>query len=51
MHHIIIDDRSVAGEMIMLENKRTGRAAPMYWRSGVIRKVCVSPKTVEQEDC
>ena len=41
------DDRSVAGEMIMLGNKKTGRAAPMYWRSGVIRKVCVSPKAAE----
>ena len=41
------DDRSVAGEMIMLGNKQTGRAAPMYWRSGVIRKVCVSPKAAE----
>ena len=33
--------------MIMLGNRRTGRAAPMYWRSGVIRKVCVSPKAAE----
>ena len=41
------DDRSVAGEMIMLGNQRTGKAAPMYWRSGVIRKVCVSPKAAE----
>ena len=43
-HH---DDRSVAGEMIMLGDRRTGRAAPIYWRSGVIRKVCVSPKAAE----
>ena len=42
-HH----DRSVAREMIMLGNQRTGKAAPMYWRSGVIRKVCVSPKAAE----
>ena len=41
------DDRSVAGEMIMLVNSQTGKAAPMYWRSGVIRKVCVSPKAAE----
>ncbi len=41
------DDRSVAGEMIILGNQRTERAAPMYWRSGVIRKVCVSPKAAE----
>ena len=31
----------------MLGNLRTGRAVPMYWRSGVIRKVCVSPKAAE----
>ena len=43
-HH---DDRSVAGEMIMLGNQRTGRVAPMYWRSGVIKNVCLSPKAAE----
>merc|ERR1711873_70556 len=41
------DDISVAGEMIMLGNQRAGRAALMYWRSGVIKKVCVSPKAAE----
>ena len=43
-HH---DDRSVAGDMIILGNQKTGRAAPLYWRSGVIRKVCVLPKAAE----
>ena len=43
-HH---DDRSMAGELIMLGNQKTGKAAPIYWRSGVIRKVCVSPKAAE----
>ena len=43
-HH---DDRSVAGEMIILGSQRTGKAAPLYWRLGVIRKVCISPKTAE----
>ena len=43
-HH---DDRSVAGEMIVLGNIRSGKATPIYWRSGVIRKVCVSPKAAE----
>ena len=38
------DDKSVAGELIMLGNQKTGKAAPLYWRSGVIRKVCVSSK-------
>ena len=41
------DDRSVAGEMIMLGNQRTGKTVPIYWRSGVIRKVCVSPKAAK----
>ena len=41
------DDRSVPGEMIMLGNQRTGKAALMYWISGGIRKVCVSPKATE----
>ena len=43
-HH---DDRSVAGEMIMLGDRRSRNAALIYWRSGVIRKVCVSPKAAE----
>ena len=43
-HH---DDRSVAGEMIVLGYMRSRKAAPIYWRSGVIRKVCVSPKAAE----
>ena len=41
------DDKSVAGEMIMVGNQKTGKVAPLYWRSGVIRKVCVSPKAAE----
>ena len=45
MHHIIM----MIG--LWLENmfgkKKTGKAAPIYWRSGVIRKVCVSPKAAE----
>ena len=41
------DDKSVAGELIMLGNQKTGKAAPLHWRSGVIRKVCVSPKAAE----
>ena len=41
------DDRSVAGEVIMMGNKKNGKVAPLYWRSGVIRKVCVSPKAAE----
>ena len=43
-HH---DDKSVAAEFIMLGNQKTGKAAPLYWRSGVIRRVCISPKAAK----
>ena len=38
MHHII---------MIMMGNQKNGKVAPLYWRSGVIWKVCVSLKAAE----
>ena len=41
------DERSVAGEVIMLGNRKTEKVSPLYWRSGVIRKVCCSPKAAE----
>ena len=41
------DDKSVSGEIIMLGNKETTDASPIYWKSGVIRKVCMSPKAAE----
>ena len=31
----------------MLGNQKTGKAALIYWRSGVIKKDCVSPKAAE----
>ena len=35
------DDRSAARDLIMLGNQKTGKAAPIHWRSGVIRRfVC-----------
>ena len=40
-------DHSVTGEMILLGSKTTKMATPMYWKSGVIRKVCLSPKAAE----
>ena len=40
-------DHSVAGEMLLLGSKTTKMATPMYWKSGVIRKVCLSPKAAE----
>ena len=33
--------------MILLGNLGSRKATPIYWRSGVIRKVCVSPKAAE----
>ena len=41
------NDKSIAEELIILGNQKTGKAAPLYWRSGVVRKVCVSPKAAE----
>ena len=41
------EERSVGGEIIMLGNKDTQDASPIYWKSGVIRKVCISPKAAE----
>ena len=43
-HH---EDNSVSGEMILLGSKKTEAASPIYWKSGVIRKVCTSPKAAE----
>jgi len=41
------DENAVSGEMILLGNKKMVAASPLYWKSGVIRKVCMSPKAVE----
>ena len=41
------EGNSVAGEMILLGNKRTNIAVPIYWKSGIIRKICMSPKAAE----
>ena len=31
----------------MIENTEEKRVAPIFWKSGVIRKVCTSPKAAE----
>ena len=31
----------------MLGNKKADAASPIYWKSGVIRKVYISPKAAE----
>jgi len=41
------DENAVSGEMILLGNKKTVAASPLYWKSGVISKVCMSPKATE----
>ena len=41
------DDRSVAGKIIMLANEKTMDVSPIHWKSGVIKRVCMSPKAAE----
>ena len=41
------EDLSVAGEMIMVSNEKTNDVNQIYWKSGVIRKVCMAPKAEE----
>ena len=41
------DENAVSGEIILFGNKKTTAAAPLYWKAGVIRKVCLSPKAAE----
>ena len=37
----------VEEELIILGSKNEKTASPMFWIIDVIRKVCISPKTVE----
>ena len=37
----------VSGGMVLLGNKRSLAVNPVYWRSGVVRKVCLSAKAAE----
>ena len=41
------DDTLLAREIIILANKKTKDVSPIYWKSGVIKRVCVSPKAME----
>ena len=41
------NENAVSGEIILLGNKKTLAADPLYWKSGVIRKVCLSAKAAE----
>merc|ERR1712074_269943 len=40
-------DNAVSGIIIMIGNRKTKAVSPIYWKSGVIRKVCLSPKAAE----
>ena len=41
------DQNAISGEIILIGNMKTKAVAPIYWKSGVIRKVCLSPKAAE----
>ena len=41
------ENPSGAGAMIMIGNIKNKRTAPMYWKSGVVNRVCTSPKASE----
>ena len=41
------DDKSVAAELMMLGIQKTKKATQLYWRSEVMRKVCISSKAAE----
>ena len=41
------EENSVAGEMILLGSKTLLKSSPLYWKSGIIRKICTSPKAAE----
>ena len=44
-----VTENTVAGEMIMIGNKKTEAVSPIYWKSGIVRKVCLSPKAAETQ--
>ena len=38
---------SVFGAVVLLGSKYTNRVSPLFWKSGIIRRVCISPKVAE----
>ena len=38
---------SVDGEMIIIENKEDSRVSLIYWKIGLMRNICTSPKSAE----
>ena len=41
------EELSVSGQIIIIGNKKNKMVSPVYWKSGVIRKVCTSPKAAK----
>ena len=41
------ENPTIARAMIMIGNVENKRAAPVYWKSGVLNRVCTSPKASE----
>lgn len=41
------EEMSVTGEIIIIGNKENRRVSLIYWKSGVIRRVCTLPKASE----
>ena len=40
----------MAGKIILLNNTENETVSPLFWKSGVIRKICTSPKAAERCD-
>ena len=38
------ENPTIAGAMIMIGNVKNKRTVPVYWKSGVVNRVCTSPK-------
>ena len=43
------ENHLIVGEMILLTNKMTLAATPIYWKLGTIRKICTSLKAAETQ--
>ena len=41
------ENPTIAGAIIMIGNVKIKRTAPEYWKSGVVNRVCTSPKASE----
>ena len=41
------EGHSVAGEIIMLNSEDNEIVSPLFWKSGIIRKICTSPRAAK----